>query len=71
MPLNSDRTRPGVLEVVTILGFGDDRENGNLQNVLNMADVLAFSDADCIASYPQYLVNPELMICAQADGKDS
>jgi hypothetical protein len=68
--INSDPTIPASESSLTALGMGRISEGGPISNVLLSTKVFPVATAECQASYPEFLVNGDVVICAAGDGTD-
>jgi hypothetical protein len=53
-----------------VTGFGLTEQGGKISNVLLETQLFYLNPALCTAAYPEFLVNDEVMMCANADGVD-
>jgi trypsin len=69
--LNFDPAVPAIDEVVTVIGFGDTSDGGDLSDVLLMVDIDVYADQSCANLYGNF--DPDTMICAgtESGGRDS
>jgi secreted trypsin-like serine protease len=55
---------------MTVFGFGATEEDGTSSNVLLETGVFYLTPFLCSASYPEFFINPDVMMCANADDTD-
>lgn len=69
--LNFNRNIPVDDEVLTVIGYGDTSDGGDISQILLEVDVDTFSDVFCDNTYAIY--EPDLMVCAGTEegGRDS
>jgi hypothetical protein len=53
-----------------VTGFGVTEEDGEISDVLLDTQVFYLDPAICKSSYPDFVVNNEVMMCAGAEGTD-
>lgn len=70
VPINSDPTVPASGTQLTVIGMGRTDEEGPISKVLRSTEVFPISSLECQASYPEYLVNGDVVICAAGEGTD-
>lgn len=68
-PVNSDFAYPVPTSLTTVLGFGHTEDGGKPSTVLMEAEVFYLQSFLCQGAYPG-MVDPTVMLCANADGKD-
>jgi hypothetical protein len=68
--LNNESVVPTDLSFLTVMGFGVTEERGLPSNVLLEANLFSLPNGLCKASYPEFLVNTDVMICATEDAVD-
>lgn len=69
--MNFNTAVPAVGDVLTVTGYGDTSDGGQISNVLLEVDVDAYGDDFCDRLYAVY--EPDTMLCAgtEAGGRDS
>jgi hypothetical protein len=68
--LNNDPVVPTDSSFLTVMGFGVTGEKGLPSNVLLETNLFSVPRGLCMASYPEFLVNNDVMICANEDAVD-
>jgi hypothetical protein len=68
--LNNESVVPTDFSFLTVMGFGNTEEEGQSSNVLLETNLFSLPHGLCMASYPEFLVNNDVMICANEDAVD-
>ena len=69
--LNSDPSVPmNENDILTVIGMGRTEEDGNVSSTLLRTEIYQIDTVECQQSYPEFLVNDEVVICAAGEGRD-
>jgi hypothetical protein len=70
VPLNNNTDYPPATSLMTVFGFGAIQEDGPSSTALLETDVFYLTPFLCSASYPEFFINHDVMMCANADDTD-